>query len=107
MRPRTVAVLIGALVATLGVAQYLVPAQVMLVEEPPPITRTTGVLKDIRQASWFSSSRLKQATVVLANGVIVEASVVPGCEARAGEPVRIDVLGVNVGDKAYVVVGPV
>ena len=107
MRRRIVIVLIVAGVAGLGLAQYLAPVRIgpaMQVEA----VRTSGVLKDLREPGWLSSSNLKQATVVLADGSTVEASVIPGCDVRTGQSVHVDVLaGGGAGSKAYLVVGAI
>jgi hypothetical protein len=103
MRRRNVIVLVLALAVALGAAQYFAPATVSSVVNPT-VTRTTGTLKEVREPSWFSSSRARTATVVLADGTSVDASIIPGCEAQPGEVVRIDVLS-TFGQKTYIVVG--
>jgi hypothetical protein len=109
MRPRTiVALVVVALIAVLGLAQYLTPVRVVSGPSQVVATRTTGLLKELREPSWFSSPSLKRATVMLADGSTVEASVVPGCDVRPGQSVHVDVFGANItSEKSYVVLGAI
>lgn len=107
MNRRTVILVIVAVVVGLAVAQYMLPTRVVVLPGPQPVvTRTSGVVKDLRKPALFSSPSLRQATVVLANGASVDASVSPACEVHVGQSVQIFVLSWSgVSKKAYIVAG--
>ena len=107
MNRRTVILVIAAVVIGLALAAYTLPKRVVVVPGPQPvITRTSGVLTDLREPGLFSSSSTRRATVVLSNGASVDASVSPGCEAHIGESVQVFVLSWSSGSKkAYMVAG--
>jgi len=108
MNRRTLVLLLVAVVVGLAVAQYVLPTRIVASGPPHAATQTTGVLKDLREPGLLSSSALRQATVILADGSSIDAPVIPGCVVHVGESVRVDVLSWNgVGEKAYVVVGAI
>jgi hypothetical protein len=106
MNRRTFVVLVLAVVAGLAIVQYMLPAQIDASGPQPTVTQTTGILKQLREPGLFSSSSLRQATVTLADGTSIDASVIAGCVVNLDESVRVDVLSWNgVGEKVYVVTG--
>lgn len=86
--------------------QYMLPLQIVASGPKPTVKKTTGILKHLRDPGLLTSSSLRQATVILADGSSIDASVIPGCVVTLDESVRVDVLSWNgVSEKVYVVTG--
>jgi hypothetical protein len=107
MHRRTLILVILAVVVGLAVAlaQYVQPSRAVVMPSPQPrATQTSGVIRELREPTFLSSSRLQRATVLLVDGTSVDASVSPGCVIHAGQPVTIYVLSWRgVSKRAYVV----
>lgn len=71
-----------------------------------PTVQLTGIVKALRAASLFSNSAAKRATVTLADGSQIEATVSPNCPVRPGEAVHILVFGDDSSGRWYYIVGP-
>jgi len=99
-----VAVVVGLAVA---VALYVQPSHFVVMPGPQPtVTETSGVVRQLREPTLFSSPRLLRATVVLVNGTSVDASVSPGCVVQVGQSVKIYVLSWSGMSKTvYIVAG--
>ena len=109
MKRRTLVLIILVAAVAMFIALYAVPPPVIVSGPSAPLisTKTTGVVKSVREPGWFSSSQLQRATILLADGSLVEASVLPGCVVRSGESVRVHVLGAaGAEEPAYLVAGP-
>jgi len=107
MKRYTVILVILAVVIGLAIAAYVSPNRVVVIPgSQPETTRTSGVLKDLREPGLFSSSSMRRATVVLANGASVDASVSPACVVHIGQSVQVLVLSWSgESKKAYIVAG--
>ena len=108
---RRLSIFLGAIVAVvlgLIVAQYALQPVVIEAGPAHPTAQTTGVVKSLAPAPLLSASPLQRATVRLAEGGEVEASVLPGCVVHLGDAVRVHVFGGSgPTEHIYVVVGQV